>query len=369
MSGPFIYSPPHQDYFPPPASSTAYWGPPYQSPPISTPFLPNESVFSPFSGTPNTPERPFPSGLNGHGWNGTSRRRRRGSWNGGSAPRISPFIPPPPLPAFLERRRSWSNVDAGWHTADTLPPSPYPPFPSQLHSHPQPQPISVPSYPHHHQYPHFSAPPYSAPPYSAPPYSAPLPYVPGYPQFPGSLEIHPWINGEAPSREFFFDLSVTDFLPCRMLGEQGAVRLTHADLAQPAFHPPITRLRIVCDMILQWPIDLVFGNSGGGMSFAGMGQAPPITVGDILIAVHQKMHQPITHLDWSRLSMSEETAVSRAFTRRCKRESVREGARVHFEELPERQKGVKVVDFLRGRNIFRGLVRGADGSVRLAVSE
>ncbi|KAJ7782634.1 hypothetical protein B0H16DRAFT_1493805 [Mycena metata] len=360
MSGPFIYSPPHQDYFPPPGSAASYWGCPYQSPPVSTPFLPNESVFSPsFSGTPNTPERPFPSAL---GWSGARSRRRRGSWNGGSAPRVSPFIPPPPLPAFVERRRSWSNANSGWHSPNTLPPSPYPPFPSQLHSNPQPLPFSAPPYPHHHhhQYPHFSA----------PPYSAPLPYVSGYPQFPGPLEIHPWINGEAPSPEFFFDLSVTDFLPCRMLGEHGAVRLTHADLAQPAFYPPITRLRIVCDMILQWPIDLVFGGGGGGMSFAGMGQPPPITLGDILIAVHQKMHQPITHLDWSRLSMGEETVVSRAFTRRCRRESAREGAMVHFEEeMPERQKGVKVVDFLRGRNIFRGLVRGADGSVKLAVSE
>ncbi|KAJ7188721.1 hypothetical protein C8R46DRAFT_1055595 [Mycena filopes] len=360
MSGPFIYTPPHQDcYFQPPASSSAYWGRPYQSPtPLATPFIPTEtaypaSPYSPNQGMPNTPERVFPSAVNGYP---TSRRRRRGSWNGGvSGPRVSPFIPPPPLPAFLEhqggRRRSWSNAEAGWHTPNTLPPSPYPPFPSPRAVPPHHQ-----HYPHHQYYPHHQQYPH----YSAPPYSAPLPYVSGYPQFPGPLQIHPWINGEAPAPDFHFDLSVADFLPCRLIGPD-LVPLTQHDLRQAAFHPPITRLRIVCDMILQWPIDLVFGGQ--------MQAPPPITLGDILFAVHQKMHQPIMHTDWARLSMGEETSVSRAFTQRCRRESTRLQQVTRFEEdLPERLKGVKVVDFLHGRNMFRGLVRGSDGSVKLAVS-
>ena len=98
-------------------------------------------------------------------------------------------------------------------------------------------------------------------------------------------------------------------------------------------------------------------------------QAPPITLGDILVAIHQKMHQRITHNDWGRLSMSEEAHISRAFTRRCRRESMRnEGGFSSNMELPERQQGVKVVDFLLERHIFRGLVRSEDGYVKMIVS-
>jgi len=97
--------------------------------------------------------------------------------------------------------------------------------------------------------------------------------------------------------------------------------------------------------------------------------APPINLGDILVAIHQKMHQRITHQDWGRLSMSEEALISRAFTRRCRMESMRNDATFHSDvELPERQQGVKVVDFLLGRHIFRGLVRSEDGYVKMVVS-
>ncbi|KAJ7211554.1 hypothetical protein C8J57DRAFT_1605752 [Mycena rebaudengoi] len=51
-----------------------------------------------------------------------------------------------------------------------------------------------------------------------------------------------------------------------------AVDLTQTDFLIPAFHPPVTKLRIVCDMIPHWPIDLVY--------LYGMGyttHAPPIT--------------------------------------------------------------------------------------------
>jgi len=131
----------------------------------------------------------------------------------------------------------------------------------------------------------------------------------------------------------------------------------------------VTKLRIVCDMIPNWPVDLVYGAGGMGMGLAGGMQAPPITLGDILVSIHQKMHQRISHSDWGRLSMAEEAAVSRAFTRRCRTESMRHNATYHSDiELPERQQGVKVVDFLLGRTMFRGLVRSEDGCVKMVVS-
>ncbi|KAJ6593436.1 hypothetical protein B0H19DRAFT_1090290 [Mycena capillaripes] len=368
MSGPFVYSPhcelfPH---FPPPQPPPqGYWPGRAYNPSFNSPFAQTGTIYpsSPYSGpiasddgVPNTPERHLFSGLNGYSdgiWNTPRPRRRRLSWHGGSTPRVSPFIPPPTLPAFLEqtgRRRSWGNTDA------PAPPNWYPPAPAPSNWYPPapPPPIA----------PAYSAPLYSAPPFSAPLPPYPAPYVSGYPQFPASLHIHPWLNGDVPSPEFVFDLSVTNFTPHRAFSPDHLAPLEVADLQQPAFYPPITKLRIMCDMIPNWPIDLVFGAVGMGM------QAPPITLGDVLSAIHHKMHQRITHADWGRLSMSEEASVSRAFTRRCRRESMHPMAQYRSDdELPERQKGVKVVDFLLGRNRFRGLVRSPDGYVKMIVSE
>ncbi|KAJ6491810.1 hypothetical protein C8R47DRAFT_976144 [Mycena vitilis] len=354
MSGPFIYSP-HAEFFPRFPPPTPCWG--RANSYHNSPFVPAETIYpsSPYAGpiasddgAPNTPERHLFSGLNGYSeaiWNTPRQRRRRLSW-AGTAPRVSPFIPPPPLSA--DRNRFWGNADA--------------PPPAWFASAPV-----VPPYPPAAQY---SAPPYSAQLYSAPPFSAPLPpfpgqYVSGYPQFPGPLQIHPWINGEAPSPEFIFDLSATQFLPRRAVGPDQYVEVGMADLQEAAFHPPVTKLRITCDMIPNWPIDLVYPvGTGLGM------QAPPITLGDVLVAVHRKMHEPITHRDWARLSVSEEARVSRAFTRRCK-DNAYHGAhyRQDDEMEPERRKGVKVVDFLCGRHRFRGLVRTPEGCVKLVTSE
>lgn len=352
MSGPFIYN--QQPHFFPPFQSAPSWGHGYPNssfaPPQtiypSSPYMP---VVSDDGSMPNTPQRSFFSALDSYGegvWN-APRRPRRLSWHGHSAPRVSPFIPPPPpLPTFIEqpgRRVSWGNVDAppaGW----------YPPAPPR----PMAPPFSAPAY----SAAHFSGPSFTAP---LPPYASCSSYVSGYPQFPAPLQIHPWINGDAPSPEFVFDLSVTNFSPCRVVGPNQLVALSLADLQQPAFYPGITKLRITCDMAPSWPVDLVCPVEMGM-------QAPPITLGDILVGVHQKMHQRITRADWERLSMSAEGAVSRAFTRRCRRESLHPGARYRSDdELPERQQGVKVVDILQGRHMFRGLVRSPDGYVKMVV--
>ncbi|KAJ7832993.1 Alpha/Beta hydrolase protein [Mycena leptocephala] len=177
------------------------------------------------------------------------------------------------------------------------------------------------------------------------------------------LQIHPWLHGDVPSQEFIFDLSMSGFGPHRIVAPDQAMPLSAKDYQARAFNPPVTKLRITCDMIPHWPIDISFANERSWM------QTPPITLGDILVAIHQKMHQSITHADWERLSMSEEVLVSRAFTRRCRMESMRRGRTYHSDdELPERQLGVKVVDFLLGRNMFRGLVRSEDGHVKMVVS-
>ncbi|KAJ7099544.1 hypothetical protein B0H15DRAFT_820654 [Mycena belliarum] len=321
MSSPFIYSP-HSSYFQPFPPPSGYFPRTYQQ--QVSPFLPTEAIY---------PSSPYLDPLRSHEAPNTPmysgpRRRRHLSWSGGSTPRISPFIPPSLLPAYLDHQPAAQNV---WGSTAWYP----------------------------------QAPPYTAPPFSAPPqtFSASS-YVSGYPQFPGSLQIHPWLNGDAPSQEFVFDMSITAFDPRRFVGPgQQPVPLSIADYQAPAFFPPITKLRIICDMIPNRPIDLVFGAGGYG------GAPPPITLGDVLVAIHRKMHQRITHQDWERLSMSEEARVSRAFIQRCRIESMRhEGGFRSDSDLPERQQGVKVVDFLLGRYMFKGLTRSEDGYVRMNVA-
>jgi hypothetical protein len=113
-------------------------------------------------------------------------------------------------------------------------------------------------------------------------------------------------------------------------------------------------MRITCDFIRQWPIELEYtpyDMHGQYFSLPSVnGTVPPITVGDVLYAIHRTLHQQITHLDWGRLTLSEEIAIARAYTRRCR--SIPSVAEL------EASQGVKKVDFLLERYMFRGLVRG-----------
>jgi hypothetical protein len=118
-------------------------------------------------------------------------------------------------------------------------------------------------------------------------------------------------------------------------------------------------MRIICDVIPQWPIELEYTPydiRGEPVSMPSInGSVPPISLGDVLYAIHRALHTQITHLDWGRLTLSEEIATARAYTRRCR--SVPSVAQYEASE------GVKRVDFLLERYVFKGLVRapGEDG--------
>ncbi|KAG5641522.1 hypothetical protein DXG03_004827, partial [Asterophora parasitica] len=171
----------------------------------------------------------------------------------------------------------------------------------------------------------------------------------GYPQppavqrAPSQSSVNPWINGEAPRPDFFFDLSLPTFSPMRTYASGQSVVFPYEDMIQPAFIPSTTRLRIVCDAFPQWPIVLQLS------SYEGAGYDPlPISVSDVLVAVHRSMHKQITHDDWRRLSRPQEIEVARAFTRR-----------VHADPdllQEEHRKGVKRVDYLLGKTRMAGLM-------------
>ncbi|KAH7920761.1 hypothetical protein BV22DRAFT_778543 [Leucogyrophana mollusca] len=288
MSGPFVYSP---STYEPTRYYTNY------NQPQRSPFIPPATLFS---SSPYTPSSPFASGPStprsvhfedGY-WNNPRPRPRRPSWHAGMAST-------PPSPSFLQlptmghhRRHSFGN--------------------------------------HSYRSPFAELPP-----------SSPWSYRPSIPQF----QIHPLLNGEAFRSDFYFDLASPTFAPLRWIGPGQSVAISVDELREPATYPSITSLRITHDAIPNWPIDL----EENGDAYA----APvPITLGDILYSIHASLHRQITHQDWAQLSLSEETAIARAYTRRCR--SVPSAAQL------EASQGVKRVDYLLDKHFFRGLVRAPD---------
>ncbi|KAJ6562182.1 hypothetical protein B0H19DRAFT_879260, partial [Mycena capillaripes] len=231
-------------------------------------------------------------------------RARTNSWHAQAPPASSPFLQPK-APAFLHaqsyfnpghrKTKSWGNADA-------------PPPPSWINN----------------------------------------------PQAP--MQVHPWLNGAAPSPVFFFDLAPYGFAPQRAVSmnpPQGQV-LGAAEVREPAFHPPLTALRIVHPKLPFWPIDLALPK---GVPAA---QAPSVSLGDVLAAIHHALHVRIAQVDWATLSAEDQQRVTFAFTQRCRAEAVRSKvpqAKLRDREVEERNQGVKRVDFLLGKTVFKGLVR------------
>jgi hypothetical protein len=321
MSSPYVYSPSTPLQYPNQYQQTPYF---YHSPRSSTPFIPDASLYhSPYSNpnslpgtphirssgipagsTPNTPGViPFPSsgydGGYGPSWEDIMRQRRP-SWHGvGPEQFLQPAYPAPP---GYNRRHSfgatgyqqpqygdWSQLQGG-----LLSPNAY---------------------------------------------------------FSQSFHVNPWINAEAPRADFHFDLSIVSFLPLRLYGPGQSAPLTPDQLQEPATYPSLTKLRIIHEMIPQWPIDLQFNGYNGSFS-PNPYQAgpPPITLVDVLVAIHRSLHLRISHADWARLGSAQEMEVGKAYTRRCKAV----GSMVD----QERAQGVKRVDFLLTRTRMLGLVRG-----------
>lgn len=324
MTSPYVYTP-FVSY-----QATPYVAPYYAAQQQPSPFIPDATLYpaSPYSNpsslpasphvhasplpSPNTSQRIlFPGADGGYSpWDGPVRMRRP-SWHGGN-----PMVDGAWLQTPQGHIRTRSFGDA---------------------TYPYQQPPGMAGYWPPPQSPRFG-----------PGYALPM----NAPQF----HIHPWLNGESQRGDFIFDLSSLDFAPLRYLGPGQTMLLSQEDLAQPATHPPITRLRITCDLIPQWPTELSYNpyySSPSPSMPLSPGAAPPITLGDILIGLHKNLQARITHEDWSRLNVSQESAVTRAYTMRCRAAGA--------GEMTMRSHGVKRVDFLLERVRFKGLIRDSDG--------
>lgn len=324
MSAPYVYSPtygpsgyinpnyqtPQNSPFVPPA--TLYPASPYSNPTSigGSPQIPALSLAPPGSPRANSVTFPYEPAWDPNVYT-IPIRQRRPSYHGDFIPPTSPFVPEgyhlEPDPYFRDRRRSFngSYYQPGWN-------------PSTLGA-----PI-------------------------APPTSA------------SGFMLHPWLNADVWKGDFALDLTAHEFRPLQ-INAAGQARPCPAEyLSQSATHPPITRLRIISDFLPDWPIDIAYNaHYVGGVSSSFVawtpgfgidttGTQPPITFSDVLIAIHRSLHTRITHADFSRLSLSQEKAVTRAYRKRCR-------ATGSFEAA-ELAQGVKRVDYLLDRKWFRGCI-------------
>lgn len=288
-------------------------------------------------------------------------------------PHVSPFIPPvmlpgsPQMPTRDERRVHWDDQPyqrqrrPSWHGGLVPPPNPQP-FPSPpiiVTPLPQMVPLSPQAQPY---YMHQRRASDSCLPQPAwvtfPTMVQPVAFQHPSPPAPA---IHPLLNGEnAGGPMLLFDLSLNTFSPQRVtsLSQTSGTPLTLDELREPATYPTVQRMTIGCDRIPEWPIVLEPHSTSRERSRerspflgvpAGPGMDEPITVYDVLMAIHRTVQRQISHVDWARLSSTQTRAVSAAYTRRCRTFP----SAAAFEEA----QGVRRVDYLLDQYMFRGLVR------------
>lgn len=237
MSSPYIYAP---DVIPQYINEFHYTPYYYHTPHIHTPFLPTPAQSTTTALPPVTPtsarQVPFP-GYGYVSWNARPLARQP-SGHGPSSARFDQSGHPS-FPGRNVRRHSFSA------------PSYRPP--------PQPQ---------------------SAP-WSAPPYVT---------QSPQPIILNPWIDASSLRQDFNFDLAITAFTPLRLLGPGQPVMISAEDMREVATYPPLRCLRIVCDFIPNWPIDLEFRPSNptlyspyspNQVAFRQQPSSPPITLFDV----------------------------------------------------------------------------------------
>ncbi|KAH9884955.1 hypothetical protein C8Q73DRAFT_660480 [Cubamyces lactineus] len=288
---------------------------------------------------------------------------------------VSPFIPPVTLPASPQlqprddRRVHWDDEPyvrqrrPSWHGGLAPPPTsvPFPSPPVMVTALP-PIPVAAqpqPYYTHYRRASDSCLPPAAW--VSYPTLVQPVAYPSPFQSAPPSPAINPLLNGEnAGGPMLIFDLSLNTFSPQRVTsgGQKTGTPLTLEELREPATHPSVRRMTITCDQLPEWPIVLEPHSTSRERSrerspFLGVSHAmaddPPITVYDVLMAIHRTVQRQISHVDWARLSQSDMRAVSAAYTRRCRTFP----SAAAFEEA----QGVRRVDYLRDNYMFQGLVR------------
>ncbi|KAJ3556802.1 hypothetical protein NM688_g1818 [Phlebia brevispora] len=181
----------------------------------------------------------------------------------------------------------------------------------------------------------------------------------------GTIRFNPLLDGESDSENpLVADLSkstgVITFVATRGFGF--VAQLTANVYLQLATLPPVKRMTITCDECPSWLMvlapnkDISSRNSydvPDGAEFLSVDGE--VTVGDVLNVIRQTLQRQITQIEWERVPESRLLAVKQAFNDRCSRSGPLRGV--------EQSQGIKRVDLLERKYMFRGLVRtgGASG--------
>ncbi|KIY44631.1 hypothetical protein FISHEDRAFT_77255 [Fistulina hepatica ATCC 64428] len=269
----------------------------------------------------------------------------------------SPFIPDPASPYY-----------SPYHNTSPLPPASPHTVPIDFPAHTQNTPSwgaqyanqqwlsPAPASYHHHRRHSTGLSPYYPNPAMLGPLWSPSASSPWYNHLaPGSspmsmpLQIHPLLDGQRGQAPVQFDFSHATFSATRMSSVGQSVMLTPQELGDQATWPFTTRLHVVIESMPQWPLVIEYT----GPRVEGQAQ-PPITIGDVLGAVHRHLHTQVTQTEWNSLHAQDRTEITLAFQKRCSRYP----ANIVYAV---RCQGVKRVDFLRGHWLFRGLVPFVNG--------
>lgn len=312
--------------------ATPYFYSPYGTPQVS-PFIPPADLL----GSPHTPPARHVH-FDDNVRSPPPQRERRPSWYAGM-PGSAP--PPNPVP-FPSPPMMYTPLPA------MIPMTPMSALPSPLYSPPT-------AYPGHHRRSSDSN--IAAPVWAAgavyPMYPAPWMYPAAAAAAQPSQQLHPFLDGARHGGPLIaFDLSLHDFRVHRLSanGHPTGTGLTAEELAQPATHPGIKRMTITCDTLPEWPLTIEQNRDRGGfltIPFTSRDDVP-ITLGDVLGKLHRHLQQRISQVDWKRLTPSEEGAISKAYTRRCRT--------YPSVEILERNQGIRRVDYLLEKHMFVGLL-------------
>jgi len=174
--------------------------------------------------------------------------------------------------------------------------------------------------------------------------------------------LHFLINGEFGVRQLYINFAEADLVFRKRNGSNYDIAAMSAyELEQPATDPPMTCVRIVCDAIPQWPVDMLVVGTSLRPHRQRRAEVPYLTLEDLVHAVHASLYRRISHDDWGRLSTFQETEVARAYTRRYK------AAGSDWAVRQQQREGVKRVDFLLGNTWFKGFtwLQSENGIMRL----
>jgi hypothetical protein len=186
--------------------------------------------------------------------------------------------------------------------------------------------------------------------------SVPAPYFtysPGWALTPVDLpgaQLHDLINGEIIPHQLYVNFAGVHLVFKKRTGSShhDVTTMSRYELEQPATNPQMTHLRVVCDAIPQWPVDLQVIGTSMSPHRRRRSTLPYLTLEDVLHAVHATLHRQISHWEWACLSTSQEMDVACAYTRRCK------SSGSCFSVRQQQSEGVKRVDFLLENTWFKG---------------